>query len=103
MWAIKTEIEVEKIKNGANPISVSLAECEARSTHINVATTIARYANETAHPCQVIGFHPIPYTFVSNQFCFIEKFVAGESCRGQPPKNLFQHITSQKTANPKVD
>ncbi len=32
---MRTESEVEKIKNGANPMRVSRAECEDRSTHIN--------------------------------------------------------------------
>lgn len=84
-------------------MSVSLAECEARSTHINVAIINARYVNETAHPCQVIGFQPIPYVFVSNQFCFIEKRGAGAETPASRRKNLFQHTTSQKNTNLKVN
>lgn len=84
-------------------MSVSLAEYEARSTHINAAMINERYINETAHPCQVIGFQPIPYAFVSNQFCFIEKRDAGAETPDSRRKNLFQHTTSQKMANPKVN
>lgn len=97
MREIKTESEVEKIKNGANPMSVSLAECEARSTHINVAVINARYVNETAHPCQVIGFQPIPYSLVSNQFCFICK---GAQFR-QAPEKPFPAYHTPKNSKPK--